>query len=129
MSPPTERPSPHCAAKQFFSWREKVRMRASALSQLHAREEVFEKPVVNSTSLGMILHAEHERIIAQLYLLDDPILCAPRFYFQPLSQFLDRLMVRDVHFFIAVTHAAFPTHRLHIFRFLERKIMPADVEL
>ena len=41
----------------------------------------------------MVLHSESEGIVAQSYLLDDVIGCAPRLHFETGAQFIDCLMM------------------------------------
>ncbi len=46
----------------------------------------------------MILHSASKRIFLQMYLLNDAIVSGPGFHFQIISQPLDGLVMRAVHF-------------------------------
>ena len=57
-------------------------LRASTFCRFQARKEILEERLVNAAALGMILHSQPERIIAETNLLDDPIMRGPGFHFQ-----------------------------------------------
>ena len=61
-------------------------------------EEIFEKRVVNSAALGVILHRASKRIFLQMYLLDDSIVSGPGFNIQIVSEPFDCLVMCAVHF-------------------------------
>ena len=77
----------------------------------------------------MVLHSESEGILAQSYLLDDVIGCAPRFYFETGAQFIDCLMMRAIHFFKAMTRPPIGPQRLDVACLLIRQVMASDVEM
>ena len=77
----------------------------------------------------MILHSECEGIVAQSYLLDDVVGCAPRLHFKTSAHFIDRLMMRAIYFFKAMTRAAIRSQWLDVVRLLLRQIMAGDVEM
>jgi len=77
----------------------------------------------------MELHAESERIVAQFYLLDDVIGCTPRLHCKTSTRFIDRLMMRAIHFFEAMTRPAIRSQRLDIMGLLLRQVMAGDIEM
>src|SRR5260370_30072889 len=77
----------------------------------------------------MVLHSESEGIVAQSYLLDDVIGCAPRLHFKTSAQFIDRLMMRTIHFFKAMTRATIRSQRLDVMRLLLRHVMARHVKV
>ena len=77
----------------------------------------------------MVLHSESEGIVAQSYLLDDVIGCAPRLHFEPGAEFIDRLMMRTIHFFKTMTRPAIGPQRLDVVRLLTRQVVAGDVEM
>jgi len=77
----------------------------------------------------MILHSECEGIVAQSYLLDDVVGCAPRLHFKTSAHFIDRLMMRAIYFFKAMTRAAIRSQRLDVVRLLLGQVMAGDVEM
>src|SRR5438552_1889674 len=68
-------------------------------------------------------------IVAQFYLLDDVIGCTPRLHFKTSTRFIDRLMMRAIHFFEAMTRPAIRSQRLDIMGLLLRQVMAGDVEM
>ena len=60
---------------------------------LHSRKEIFEQTVVNFPALGMILHANYERLAGESHLLDDVIGIAPGFDHEPFSCSIDCLVM------------------------------------
>src|SRR6266446_948826 len=91
--------------------------------------KIIEQLIINLSALGMVLHSESEGIVAQFYLLDDVIGCAPRFHFETGAQFVDRLVMRAIHFFKAMTRPVIRSQRLDIMRLLLRQVMASDVEM
>src|SRR6266487_1272531 len=91
--------------------------------------KIIEQLIINLSPLGMVLHAESEGIVAQSYLLDDVIGCAPRLHFETGAQFIDRLMMRAIHFFKTMARPAIGSQRLDVVRLLPRQIMASDVEM
>ena len=77
----------------------------------------------------MVLHSECEGVVAQSYLLDDVVGFAPRLHFKTSAQFIDRLMMRTIHFFKAITRAAIRSQWLDVVRLLLRQVMAGDVEM
>ena len=63
-----------------------------------AGDEVSKKLVVNFAALGMILHGQSKRIIAQPDLLDNVVGRAPGFDFEPSAEAINRLVMGAVHF-------------------------------
>ena len=68
------------------------------LAGLQSRKELLEERIVNTTPLGVILYSAGKGIVSKMYLLDDAIVSGPGFHFQIISQLLDRLVMRAVHF-------------------------------
>src|SRR6266403_1388048 len=95
----------------------------------HLRDKIIEQLIINLSPFRMILHSESEGIVAQSYLLDDVIGCAPRLHFETGAQFIDCLMMRAIHFFKAMTRAAIRSQRLDVMRLLLRQVMAGDVEM
>src|SRR5438132_11710514 len=95
----------------------------------HLRDKIIEQLIINLSALRMVLHSESEGIVAQFYLLDDVVVCAPRLHFKTSTQFIDRLMMRAIHFFKTMTRAAIRSQRLDVVRFLLRQVMAGNVEM
>src|SRR5881392_2708768 len=95
----------------------------------HLRDKIIEQLIINLSPLRMVLHSESEGIVAQSYLLDDVIGCARRLHFKTNAQFIDRLMMRAIHFFKAMTRAAIRSQRLDVVRLLLRQVMAGNVEM
>ena len=77
------------------SWEE---VSSSMVVDLQPREEFLEKRIVDAAAFGVILHSASEGIFLQMYLLDDAIVSGPGFHFQIVSEPLDGLVMRAVHF-------------------------------
>ena len=77
----------------------------------------------------MVLDSESEGIIAQLHLFDDVIGGTPGFHFETGAQFVDRLMMRAIHFFKTMARFVIGSERLDIVRPLIRQVMASDVEM
>src|SRR4030095_13877843 len=77
----------------------------------------------------MILDSESEGVIAQFHLLDDVIGGAPGLHFETGAQFVDRLMMRAIHFFKTMACFAIGSERLDIVCLLMRQVMASDVEM
>ena len=77
----------------------------------------------------MVLHSESEGIIAQFYLLDDVVGCAPGFDFKTGAQFIDRLMMGAIYFFKSMARFAIGSEPLDVVRLLIRQVMAGNVEM
>src|SRR5438477_2773066 len=77
----------------------------------------------------MVLHSESEGIIAQFYLLDDVVGCAPGFDFKTGAQFIDRLMMGAIYFFKTMSRFAIGSEPLDVARLLIRQVMAGNVEM
>ena len=77
----------------------------------------------------MVLDSESEGIIAQFHLLDDVIGSAPGLHFETSAQFVNRLMMRAIHFFKTMARFAIGSERLDIVRLLIRQVMACDIEM
>ena len=77
----------------------------------------------------MILHSEGERVIAEFYLFDDVIRCAPRFNCKTRAEFIDCLVMRAVHFFKTMARFAIGSEGLDIVRLLVRQIVTSNIEM
>ena len=75
----------------------------------------------------MILHGQGEWITSEADLLDDVIGRAPRFYFQPFAESIDRLVMGAVHPFEAMLRRRVVTQRLNIVLLLFGKFVPGNV--
>src|SRR6266568_1698115 len=100
-----------------------------ALTTSHPREEIIEQLIINLSSFGMVLHSKSEGIVAQSCLFDDVIGGAPRLHFETGAQFVNRLMMRAIHFFKGMARFAVGSERLDIMRLLIRQVMASDVEM
>src|SRR5436309_3873957 len=78
------------------------------------RHEIVEQFVINVAALWMILHSQGERIIAQFYLFDNVIGCAPGFNGKTSTEFIDCLVMRAVHFFKTMARFAIGSEGLEI---------------
>ena len=77
----------------------------------------------------MVLYPESEGIIAQFYLLDDVVGCAPGFDFKTGAQFIDRLMMGAIYFFESMARFAIGSEPLNVVRLLIRQVMAGNVEM
>ena len=77
----------------------------------------------------MVLDSESKEIIAQSYLFDDVVGCAPGFNFQTCAESINRLMMGAIHFFKTMARFAIGSERLDIVRLLIRQVMASDVEM
>src|SRR6266480_6016818 len=100
-----------------------------ALTACRPREEIIEQLIINLSTLGMVLDSESEGIIAQFHLLDDVIGSAPGLHFETGAQFVNRLMMRAIHFFKTMARFAIGSQGLDIVRLLIRQVMACDVEM
>src|SRR5207249_4528854 len=94
----------------------------------YPREEIIEQLIINLSTLGMVLHSKSEGIVAQSCLFDDVIGGAPRLHFETGAQFVNRLMMRAIHFFKGMARFAVGSERLDIVRLLIGQVMACDVE-
>src|SRR5205809_3442592 len=85
--------------------------------------------MLNLSSFGMVLDSESEGIIAQFPLLVGVIIGAPRLHFETGAQFVNRLMMRAIHFFKGMARFAVGSERLDIVRLLIGQVMACDVEM
>src|SRR5438094_139204 len=95
----------------------------------YTREEIIEQLIINLSTLGMVLHSKSEGIVAQSCLFDDVIGGAPRLHFETGAQFVNRLMMRAIHFFKGMARFAVGSERLDIVRLLIGQVMACDVEM
>src|SRR5436309_11151024 len=95
----------------------------------YPREEIIEQLIINLSTLGMVLHSKSEGIVAQSCLFDDVIGGAPRLHFETGAQFVNRLMMRAIHFFKGMARFAVGSERLDIVRLLIGQVMACDVEM
>src|SRR5947208_1821985 len=95
----------------------------------YPREEIIEQLIINLSTLGMVLHSKSEGIVAQSCLFDDVIGGAPRLHFETGAQFVNRLMMRAIHFFKGMARFAVGSERLGIVRLLIGQVMACDVEM
>ena len=77
----------------------------------------------------MILYSEGEWAIPQAHLLDDVIGSGPRFDLEVFCESIDRLVMRAVYLFVAMSCVSVVTQWLDIALFLLWKIMAQNVEL
>ena len=77
----------------------------------------------------MVLYPESEGIIAQFYLLDDVVGCAPGFDFKTGAQFIDRLMMGAIYFFKTMARFAIGSEPLNVVRLLIWQVMAGNVEM
>ena len=68
-----------------------------------ARNKIGEEFFVTVATLGMVLHGQRERIIAEPDLLDDIVGGAPRFDLETVAEFIEGLMMRAVYLIEAVS--------------------------
>src|SRR6266699_2177694 len=95
----------------------------------YPREEIIEQLIINLSSFGMVLHSKSEGIVAQSCLFDDVIGGAPRLHFETGAQFVNRLMMRAIHFFKGMARFAVGSERLDIVRLLIGQVMACDIEM
>src|SRR5437764_12123167 len=86
-------------------------------------EEIIEQLIINLSTLGMVLHSKSEGIVAQSCLFDDVIGGAPRLHFETGAQFVNRLMMRAIHFFKGMARFAVGSERLDIVRLVIGRVM------
>src|SRR5688572_16541948 len=77
----------------------------------------------------MILHGQRERIIAQAHLLDDVVRLAPGLDFEAVTEFVDSLVVRAVHFFEPVGGRTSGPQWLDVMILHLRRVVPGNVEV
>ena len=77
----------------------------------------------------MILHSDGEWVIPQAHLFNDVIRSAPGVDLETVCNASDRLMMRAVYPFEAMSRVSVVTQRLDIVLFLFGKIMAGNVEL
>src|ERR1700757_2989557 len=101
-----------------------VRWNASTLQRIsQSRHEIIEQFIINFAALRMILHSKSERVIAQFYLFDDVVSCAPGLNRNACAQFIDCLMMGAIHFFKTMSRLVIGAEWLNIVRLLIRQIV------
>ncbi len=91
-------------------------------------EKILKKLPINRPPLGMILHRQPEDPVAQAELLDDVVLCAPRFHETAFRELIDRLMMGTVHLLKTMSGGTIVPQRLHVVGLLPGKVVPGNVE-
>ena len=67
--------------------------------------------------------------MAKAHLLDDIIVCAPRFYLATITGTIDCLVMRAVHFVKAMRRTPISPHQLNVVILLFRQIVTSYIKL